>query len=423
MNEIVMIPVEKLEPHPNNPRKDLGNLTELIGSIRQKGVLQNLTVVPNGEKYRIIIGHRRHQAALEAGLTELPVVVAEMTEKEQQQIMLTENLQREDLTTIEQADGFQLLMELGATVEEIAKDTGFAESTIYHRLNIAKLSKKSIREAEKEAGGQLKMADYILLEQIEDVKTRNKILEKYGGTSNFKYQVEREAKDEKERNLVKKLEEEAKKKGMKKGEYFYSWNASPKVKDYEEGGKIKKNLPNTEYYAINSYGTAIIFYSHKTKEEMAEEKKSNKKVDKAEEIRKGALEEIRKQEEEMKKDLLAFAKAQLEEASSEYKEVLLLDLLAIAIGMETIREQFTKEEVEAGLSLEQIVMAQLTDDISLERYTNYYDGSPSSYLHYTLTDLENYFKPMGFTWKENQQKLIEGTHSLQEAIKNRHNQK
>ena len=107
MAEIKYIPVSKLWRHPDNPRKDLGDVTELAESIKVNGVLQNLTVVPligeitkkwDGESYRVIIGHRRLAAAKIAGLTELPCIVAEMTEKEQLSTMLVENMQRSDLT-------------------------------------------------------------------------------------------------------------------------------------------------------------------------------------------------------------------------------------------------------------------------------------------------------------------------------------
>ncbi len=102
------IPVDKLFPHPDNPRKELGDLTELADSIRAKGVMQNLTVVPfvskvnpkfNGKGlYTVIIGHRRCAAAKLAGLAELPCVVVEMTPEEQVATMLLENMQRVDLT-------------------------------------------------------------------------------------------------------------------------------------------------------------------------------------------------------------------------------------------------------------------------------------------------------------------------------------
>ena len=84
MNEITMINIKDLLPHPDNPRKQIGDITELAESIRKNGIMQNLTVVPaaNG-KYRIIIGHRRAAAARAAGLTELPCVISDMDEHQQ----------------------------------------------------------------------------------------------------------------------------------------------------------------------------------------------------------------------------------------------------------------------------------------------------------------------------------------------------
>lgn len=107
MDNIQMIPTYDLFPHPQNPRKELGDLEELVDSIKANGVLQNLTVVPrDGGGYTVIIGHRRLEAARRAGLTELPCAVTYMTEEEQIRTMMIENMQRSDLTAIEQADGF-----------------------------------------------------------------------------------------------------------------------------------------------------------------------------------------------------------------------------------------------------------------------------------------------------------------------------
>lgn len=106
MSQIIYLPVEQLYPHPDNPRRELGDLTELSDSIKANGIYQNLTVVPRhiddkGEKmgsgYTVIIGHRRLAAAKQAGLKEVPCVIAEMTEQEQVQTMLLENMQRSDL--------------------------------------------------------------------------------------------------------------------------------------------------------------------------------------------------------------------------------------------------------------------------------------------------------------------------------------
>lgn len=110
---IVTIGLEHIHPHPDNPRKDLGDLTELAESIKKNGIMQNLTVIPKeGEpgEYITIIGHRRSAAAKLAGVTEAPCRVVEgMTDKEQMSTMLEENMQRNDLTIWEQAQGFQMM--------------------------------------------------------------------------------------------------------------------------------------------------------------------------------------------------------------------------------------------------------------------------------------------------------------------------
>lgn len=130
--------------------------------------MQNLTVVPisalNAEPdkqpeadqislisdFHVLIGHRRLQAAKEAGLTEVPCQIrSKISRKEQVGIMLLENIQREDLTIQEQAQGFQMMLDLGDTEDQIAEKTGFSKSTVRHRLNIAKLDQEKLKEKEK----------------------------------------------------------------------------------------------------------------------------------------------------------------------------------------------------------------------------------------------------------------------------------
>lgn len=181
MAELKYIAIDHLEPHPNNPRKDLGDLTELAESIKANGVLQNLTVVPSlslmDGHYFILIGHRRHAAAKLAGLTELPCVVVEMDAKEQMQTMLIENMQRSDLTVYEQAQGFQMMLDLGATVEEIAEKSGFSATTVRRRVKMMELDQKKLKEV---SARQLTLSDFDTLAQIEDIKERNRCLEKIG---------------------------------------------------------------------------------------------------------------------------------------------------------------------------------------------------------------------------------------------------
>ena len=201
-SKIVMINTSQLEHHPENPRKDLGDLTELVESMKKNGVMQNLTVIimigkdkdynadvpvepfeenPNGSKgehrYFVLIGNRRLEAARQAGIKELPCrILTRIPFKTQLGIMLEENMQRNDLTIWEQAQGFQMMLDLGETIETIEKKTGFGHTTIQHRLNIAKLDSKVVREKEKDDSFQLSLKDYYELEKIKNIETRNKVL-------------------------------------------------------------------------------------------------------------------------------------------------------------------------------------------------------------------------------------------------------
>lgn len=177
-SSIIYLKRSQLEPHPDNPRKDLGDLEELRESIREHGIMQNLTVIPTDdtlEHFRILIGHRRF-AASEGILTELPCVMVEgLSDREQVGIMLCENIQRSDLTYIEQARGFQMMLDLGDTVETIADKTGFSEKTIKSRLEINKLDEDTLEEASERF--QLSIKDFMQLSKIKDVEKRNEILE------------------------------------------------------------------------------------------------------------------------------------------------------------------------------------------------------------------------------------------------------
>lgn len=181
---LTMIAIEKLHPHPDNPRKVIGDVTELAESIKANGILQNLTVVPMNDdwtEFTVIIGHRRLAAAKQAGLTELPCAIVEMSEKEQLSTMLTENMQRSDLTVYEEAKGCQLLLDLGDTVAEIAEKTGFSESKIRRRVKLCELDEEAFKESQLR---QPTLQDYEKLNKIEDIEERNALL-KTIGTNNF----------------------------------------------------------------------------------------------------------------------------------------------------------------------------------------------------------------------------------------------
>lgn len=257
--EIRNISTEKLLRHPQNPRKNIGDITELAESIKAKGILQNLTVVPaDGDTYYVVIGNRRMEAAKAAGVAELPCVISDMDEKEQMQTMLLENIQRVDLTVKEQADGFQLMMDIGMSVDELSEKTGFAKSTIYHRLNIAKLNGNILSEKEN----QMTMSDLILLEKIKDVETRNRILKIYGGTSNFEFQVRAAVDNEKRQAKKNEIIEKVKAAGVPEAEEKYTlWDWRIKVIqriDYSYGsGEIPDKIEDGEFWFDTGSSVAI----------------------------------------------------------------------------------------------------------------------------------------------------------------------
>ena len=180
-------------PHPDNPRKELGDLTELTESIKESGILQNLTVIDGGKGlpdpdaygYTCIIGHRRLAAAKAAGLKTVPCTIVEMDEREQVATMLLENMQRNDLTIYEQAQGFQMMIDLGETKESISRKTGLSATTVSHRLELCKLDPELLKQAEIK---QAKLTDYYELEKIKDPELKNKALKDIG-THNFDWSV------------------------------------------------------------------------------------------------------------------------------------------------------------------------------------------------------------------------------------------
>jgi ParB family chromosome partitioning protein len=137
-----MIPLDRLEPNPQQPRTDVGALEELVASIREKGVLEPLLVRPSqvGGRYMIISGERRFRAALEVGLHEVPCIEMDVDDRAVAEIALIENLQRKDLTPYEEADGLLALVErFNYTHEDVARKIGKSRSSVTESLNIAAL--------------------------------------------------------------------------------------------------------------------------------------------------------------------------------------------------------------------------------------------------------------------------------------------
>ncbi len=140
-----MVPLAAIEPDPNQPRSAMGDLAELVASIRDKGVLEPILIRPlpaeglarGGAAYRIISGERRYRAAQEAGLFEIPAIEMEVDEDEALEIALIENLQRKDLTPFEEAEGYRALAERhGYTHEAISEAVGRSRTVITESLSL-----------------------------------------------------------------------------------------------------------------------------------------------------------------------------------------------------------------------------------------------------------------------------------------------
>jgi ParB family chromosome partitioning protein len=132
-----MIPIEQIDPNPQQPRQVMGDLSELIASIGEKGILEPLLVRPRGDRFQIVAGERRYQAAVQAGLRELPVVVREVDDAEVIELALIENLQRKDLTPFEEAEALEgLAGSCGYTHEDLARRLGKSRTSITESLSL-----------------------------------------------------------------------------------------------------------------------------------------------------------------------------------------------------------------------------------------------------------------------------------------------
>ncbi len=158
---LTSIPVEHLEPGPFQPRKtmDPEALADLVESIRNQGVLQPLLARPNPanpDRYQIIAGERRWRAAQQAGLHVVPVLLRPLTDHEATAAALVENLQRQDLNAIEEAEGYQRLVdEFGGTQESVAQSVGKSRSHVANTLRLLNLPatvKEEVRKGALTAG-------------------------------------------------------------------------------------------------------------------------------------------------------------------------------------------------------------------------------------------------------------------------------
>ena len=135
-----IVPIDQIEPNPEQPRQVMGDLTELMASIAEKGIIEPIVVRQRGSRYQIVAGERRYQAAVRVGLRELPVVIREVDDTEIIEVALVENLQRKDLGAFEEAEAMASLAErCGYTHEDLARRLGKSRTTVTESLSLAEM--------------------------------------------------------------------------------------------------------------------------------------------------------------------------------------------------------------------------------------------------------------------------------------------
>ena len=288
MMNIVSIPTSKIYSHPNNPRTDLGDISELTASIKTMGILQNLTVVPydptvhlgvnvtgdGSDCYIAVAGNRRLAAAKAAKLAEVPAVISDMDFKAQLKVMLVENLQRETLSVYQQSKAIQTMLDLGETVSDIAKETGFSETTVRKRASLAVFDPSAMSEVE---GRNASLKDYLDLAKLEDETLRNDVLKSIG-TDNFRNELARARSTLRDRkNREKQLavvssfatkKESAETTNLKFVRSYYSSDSADNIVVPQDKDTVQY------YYTESSY--LVQLYRDKTAQDTAEQMAQDK---------------------------------------------------------------------------------------------------------------------------------------------------
>ena len=446
---VVNMPIEYLVPHPQNPRKDLGNLEELTASIKENGIYQNLTVIPINEeapdeepKYMVVIGYRRLEAAKRAGLQEVPcAIVRGLTETQQLQIMLLENMQRSDLTVYEQAQGFQQLLDFGMDIEDISQQSGFSKRTIRRRLEIAKLDQDKLKKLSSTR--QLSLKEFDELAKIKNMEARNEVMEKIG-TNDFALAVTRAMDKEKladampvfladmERLGIKKFPDSANKYSSR-----YRRVGSLDLYEYEvTKDEIPKKTEGLYYEA--SYPRNVEFYVKETKKNKAREK-SAKDIEKEKRIKEAwfKMDAMAATHHELRKTFMENFKA-----TAKQHELVLMGAYSVAILQGVAYMRLGNVNEEAGIDskffdskrdekaiklafdgysdIQQCakVIYKLFGDNEKELYTNNSRfGYPTYKINPRLEALYHWLVALGYQMSSEEKLLATGQHEVFQQIK------
>lgn len=435
------IDISKIHPHYDNPRKELGDLTELAASIKVKGILQNLTVVPWFSKitgvgaddpkkqeemgFIAVIGHRRLAAAQLAGLKEVPCAISNMSYREQIETMLLENMQRSDLSIYEQAQGFQMMLDLGESLNDISEKTGFSETTVRRRVKLLEFDKEKFRKS-VERGGTL--MDYAELDKIQDIKLRNSVLDKIG-TPNFKYELQAaidKEKREKDKALwvaeLEKFAMQAKSNnGFKYVTAYYNLSQKPDI-------AIPDDAATVEYFfVVSDYGSSITLYK-KSEDNSNSASNNSTNEEKQKKIReqRASLDEISNRAYQLRCDFIkdisnAKAKKNIGSIIVFTLRALLEDYINLdyedltkTLGIEIndddeISFDAIVEHVSSQPERCLLTTVYLSFDSNRDKY---YDWNNQYQNNEDLNRIYDFLEKLGYETSEEERSLREGTHKL-----------
>ncbi|MFQ5542346.1 MAG: ParB/RepB/Spo0J family partition protein, partial [Candidatus Binatia bacterium] len=177
MGNVISIPLEKITLSKTNPRKhfDPAALADLAENIKIHGVLQPILVRPDGKKHQLVVGERRFRASQKANLKTIPAITKKLTDEEAFELGMIENLQREDLSEIEEARGYRYMLDkFGYKAEDLAEKINKSRAYIYGRLKLANLCKKGQKALEK---GEINASTGLLVARIPGKEQQEKALQ------------------------------------------------------------------------------------------------------------------------------------------------------------------------------------------------------------------------------------------------------
>lgn len=444
---IHMLDVDMLHPHKDNPRKDLGDLDELIKSIKKNGVMQNLTVVADDENYTsytVLIGHRRLEAAKKAWVQKVPCVIAEgLSQKEQIAIMLEENMQRSDLTVAEQAESFQMMMELGETIESLTEKTGFSESTIRHRVKMAELDTDILKEKDADNEFQYRLVDLYELEKVEDLEEKNRILKEADDGADIKFGVSqylrRKIANETEAACIKILEE----KGVQRApDSVNPWDSGyttvismPLAAGEETVKSVQEEEVSEspeEYIYLTQYGTLYIRKKETKDQAESEEMSAERKRQKAISASRKQLRALQQSMQNRRKDFIMNVMPEVkltEQDKIDIVEKSIRAQLETTNGSEMSMRNLNKylhgedewdvsEEIKERIRKMDtwLIMLALLDrevsTVNLGKYmeTTHHNGTFNERTAEEINMLNDILYPYGWSLEEEEQQLLDGTH-------------